>query len=110
MALFFYQFTPLYGHNPGFTDKCSEKRLVSVNHQHNDQKFTDKSLENADLSVKCVLLTDKSSKKDALSVNSSEILDRLRTKNGWVARYPFGKKLHFYYKRSCHLSYLSYFC
>ncbi|TGJ61439.1 hypothetical protein E4M16_04460 [Ligilactobacillus ruminis] len=83
---------------------------MSVNHQHNDQKFTDKSLENAGLSVKCVLLTDKSSKKDALSVNLSEILDRLRTKNGWVARYPFGKKLHFYYKRSCHLSYLSYFC
>ena len=71
-----------------FTDKCSEKRLVSVNHQHNDQKFTDKSLENAGLSVKCVLLTDKSSKMKPLSVNSSEILDRLRlrTKNGWVAR------------------------
>ena len=94
------------------TDKCSEKRLVSVNHQHNDQKFTDKSLENAGLSVKCVLLTDKSSKMKPLSVNSSEILDRLRlrTKNGWVARHPFGKKLHFCYKRSCHLSYLSYFC
>ncbi|MSA20267.1 hypothetical protein GKC77_03675 [Lactobacillus ruminis] len=25
-------------------------------------------------------------------------------------RAAFGKKLHFYYKRSCHLSYLSYFC
>ena len=56
MALFFYQFTPLYGHN---------------------QKFTDKSLENAGLSVKCVLLTDKSSKTAALSVNLNEILDKL---------------------------------
>ncbi|MSB44399.1 hypothetical protein GKD00_07695 [Lactobacillus ruminis] len=85
---------------------------MSVNHQHNDQKFTDKLLENAGLSVKCVLLTDKSSKMKPLSVNSSEILDRLRllTKNGWVARHPFDKKLHFCYKRSCHLSYLSYFC
>ena len=33
------------------TDKCSKKRLVSVNHPHNGQKFTDKSLENAGLSV-----------------------------------------------------------
>ena len=76
MALFFYQFTPLYGHNPGFTDKCSKKRLVSVNHHHNGQKFTDKSLENAGLSVKCVLLTDKSAKNGTLSVNLSEILDK----------------------------------
>ena len=70
MALFFYQFTPLYGHNP-------KKRLVSVNHQHNDQKFTDKSLENAGLSVKCVLLTDKSAKNGTLSVNLNEILTEL---------------------------------
>ena len=69
MALFFYQFTPLYGHNP-------EKRLLSVNLHHNGQKFTDKSLENACLSVKCVLLTDKSAKTEALSVNLNEILDR----------------------------------
>ena len=55
MALFFYQFTPLYGHN---------------------QKFTDKSLKNAGLSVKCVLLTDNSIKMDALSVNLSEILEK----------------------------------
>ena len=40
--------------------------------------ITDKSLENAGLSVKCVLLTDKSSKMKPLSVNSSEIMDRLR--------------------------------
>ena len=58
------------------TDKCSEKRLLSVNPQYNGQKFTDKSLENAGLSVKCVLLTDKSSKKGTLSVNLSEILSR----------------------------------
>ena len=77
MALFFYQFTPLYGHNPDFTDKCSKKPALSVNPHHNGQKFTDKSLENASLSVKCVLLTDKSSKMDALSVNLNEILDKL---------------------------------
>ena len=84
MALFFYQFTPLYGHNqkfrrfgPGFTDKCSKKPALSVNPHHNGQKFTDKSLENAGLSVKCVLLTDKSAKNETLSVNLSEILDRL---------------------------------
>ena len=61
---------------PGFTDKCSKKRLVSVNHHHNGQKFTDKSSENVGLSVKCVLLTDKSAKKGTLSVNLSEILDK----------------------------------
>ena len=48
MALFFYQFTPLYGHN----------------------------LENAGLSVKCVLLTDKSAKNGTLSVNLNEIFDK----------------------------------
>ena len=60
MALFFYQFTPLYGHN--------------LNPHHNGQKFTDKSPGNDGLSVKCVLITDKSAKIDALSVNLSEIL------------------------------------
>ncbi|MBD8999146.1 MAG: hypothetical protein EGQ92_02765 [Lactobacillus ruminis] len=49
---------------------------MSVNHQHNGPKFTDKSLENAGLSVKCVLLTDKSAKNETLSVNLSEILAR----------------------------------
>ena len=62
---------------PGFTDKCSKKRLVSVNPHHNGQKFTDKSLENAGLSVKYGLLTDKSSKKGTLSVNLNEILTEL---------------------------------
>jgi len=47
---------------------------LSVNPHYNGQKFTDKSLENDGLSVKCVLLTDKSSKTKALSVNLSEIL------------------------------------
>ena len=69
MALFFYQFTPLYGHNPG-------KRLLSVNPHHNGQKFTDKSPENDGLSVKCVLLTDKLAKIGSLSVKLSEILAR----------------------------------
>ena len=36
--------------------------------------ITDKSLENACLSVKCILLTDKPAKMDYLSVNSDEIL------------------------------------
>ena len=40
--------------------------------------ITDKMVKNSRLSVKCVLLTDKSSKMKPLSVNSSEILDRLR--------------------------------
>ena len=53
MALFFYQFTPLYGHN-------LEKRLLSVNSQYNGQKFTDKPLENAGLSVNLNEIFDKS--------------------------------------------------
>ncbi|MEO2768775.1 hypothetical protein ABHA96_09935, partial [Ligilactobacillus ruminis] len=53
---------------------CSKKPALSVNLHHNGQKFTDKSLENAGLSVKCVLLTDKSAKKGTLSVKLSEIL------------------------------------
>ena len=68
MALFFYQFTPLYGHNLGFTDKCSKQPVLSVNLHHNGQKFTDKSPENDGLSVKCVLITDKSAKNGSLSV------------------------------------------
>ncbi|KLA43913.1 hypothetical protein LRP_1165 [Ligilactobacillus ruminis] len=36
---------------PGFTDKGSEKSLLSVNFHHNGQRFTDKLLENAGLSV-----------------------------------------------------------
>ncbi|WP_404802752.1 hypothetical protein [Ligilactobacillus ruminis] len=41
---------------------------MSVNHHHNGQKFTDKSLENVGLSVKCVLITDKMVKNGRLSV------------------------------------------
>ena len=77
---------------PGFTDKCSKKRLVSVNPHHNGQKFTDKSLENAGLSVKCVLLTDKSSKMCSLFVNLNEILDES------VEQYCCLKKVVFYWK------------
>ena len=50
------------------TDKCSKKPVLSVNLHHNGQKFTDKSPENEGLSVKCVLLTDKSAKNIYLSV------------------------------------------
>ena len=57
-----------------FTDTSMKMGILSVNHHHNGQKFTDKSLENAGLSVKCVLLTDKSAKNGTLSVNLSEIL------------------------------------
>ena len=39
--------------------------------------ITDKMVKNGRLSVKCVLLTDKSAKTEALSVNLNEILDRL---------------------------------
>lgn len=91
MALFFYQFTPLYGHNQVqrlsscraalhlaksllFTDTSMKMGMLSVNSHHNGQKFTDKSLENVGLSVKCVLITDKSTKIGSLSVNSSKIL------------------------------------
>ncbi|WP_333492571.1 hypothetical protein [Ligilactobacillus ruminis] len=44
---------------------------MSVNPHHNGQKFTDKSLKNTGLSVKCVLLTDKSSKIGSLSVSKA---------------------------------------
>ncbi|MSA42295.1 hypothetical protein GKC74_10510 [Lactobacillus ruminis] len=57
---------------------------MSVNPHHNGQKFTDKSLENDGLSVKCVLLTDKSSKTKALSVNLSEILAHCPKKKKYV--------------------------
>ena len=54
-----------------------EKRLLSVNPHHNCQKFTDKSLENAGLSVKCGLLTDKQAKNAALSVKLRKILAKI---------------------------------
>ena len=55
------------------TDKMVKNSRLSVNPHHNGQKFTDKSPKNDGLSVKCALLTDKSSKKGTLSVNLSEI-------------------------------------
>ena len=64
------------------TDKLMKKGLLSVNPHYNGQKFTDKSLENTVLSVKCVLLTDKSSKMGSLSVNLDEILAELVEQHG----------------------------
>ncbi|RGK44770.1 hypothetical protein DXD09_09635 [Ligilactobacillus ruminis] len=61
---------------------------MSVNPHHNWQKFTDKSLEIAGLSVKCILVTDKSSKKGTLSVNLNEILAGLRTNSSKTAICP----------------------
>ncbi|MDD5958223.1 MAG: hypothetical protein PUC19_05125 [Ligilactobacillus ruminis] len=60
----FVNITSVYGHideNGRFVRNWPVRKMA----------ITDKSLENADLSVKCVLLTDKSSKIDALSVNLS---------------------------------------
>ncbi|MGO4955299.1 hypothetical protein [Ligilactobacillus ruminis] len=76
--------TVVYGHideNGRFVRKWTVPKMVknsrlSVNSHHKGQKFTDKALENAILSVECVLLTDKSAKIGSLSVNLSEILLR----------------------------------
>ena len=57
--------------------KWSKNPALSVNPHHNCQKFTDKSLKIPCLSVKCVLLTDKSSKMRALSVNLNEVLPQI---------------------------------
>ena len=53
--------------NGGFVRKWLARKMA----------ITDKSLGNAGLSVKCVLLTDKSSKMAVLSVNLDEILAEL---------------------------------
>ena len=64
-----------------FTDKCSKKRLLSVNSQHNGPKFTDTSMKMGMLSVNSQhngpKFTDKSAKKGSLSVNQDEILVEL---------------------------------
>ena len=63
----FDKIAAVYGHideNGGFVRKRLARKMA----------ITDKSLKNAGLSVKCVLLTDKSSKMFTLSVNLSEIL------------------------------------
>ncbi|MGO4924566.1 family 1 glycosylhydrolase [Ligilactobacillus ruminis] len=57
------------------TVDCSSSKTVWV-HLTKSLTFTDKPLENGDLSVKCVLLMDKSAKIDGLSVNLIEILDK----------------------------------
>ena len=57
-----------------FTAISMKTGALPVKTHHNSQKFTDKSPGNDGLSVKCVLITDKSAKIDALSVNLSEIL------------------------------------
>ena len=72
MALFFYQFTPLYGHNRRFTDKAGFLEILSVkpgpkhlnfygqtaifdhfvrNRHFGDSPFTDKASIFIDLSV-----------------------------------------------------------
>ena len=43
-----------------FTDKWSKQPALSVNPHHNGQKFTDKSLENAGLSVNLNEILDRS--------------------------------------------------
>ena len=60
-----------------FYGQTLQKTALSVNSQYNGQKFTDKSPENAGLSVKCVLLTDKLAKNGHLSVKLDEILAEL---------------------------------
>ena len=70
------------------TDKMGKNSRLSVNPQYNGKKFTDKSLENTGLSVKCVLLTDKSIKMGTLSVNLSEILAGLRTNSSKIVLCP----------------------
>jgi len=64
---------------------------LSVNPHHNGQKFTDKSSKNAGLSVKCVLLTDKSAKMCHLSVNPDEILAELGEQRCLLKRYFFSQ-------------------
>jgi len=67
----FGNITSVYGHideNGRFVRNWPVRKMA----------ITDKMVKNSRLSVKCVLLTDKSSKMKPLSVNSSEILDRLR--------------------------------
>ena len=66
----FGKITAVYGHideNGPFVRKRPAPKMA----------ITDKMVKNSRLSVKCVLITDKSAKIDALSVNLSEILTRL---------------------------------
>ena len=56
-----------------FTDKMVKNGRLSVKIQLFRTRFYGQMLQKAGLSVKCVLLTDKSAKKGTLSVNLSEI-------------------------------------
>ncbi|WP_431844785.1 hypothetical protein [Ligilactobacillus ruminis] len=66
----FVKITAVYGHidenEPSVRKRPARKMAI-----------TDKRVKNSRLSVKYVLLTDKSSKIDALSVNLSEILAKI---------------------------------
>ena len=65
----FVKITVVYGHideNGHFVRKRTARKMA----------ITDKMVKNAGLSVKCVLLTDKSAKTKALSVNLNEVLAR----------------------------------
>ena len=55
------------------TDKMVKNGRLSVKIQLFRTRFYGQMLQKAGLSVKCVLLTDKSAKKGTLSVNLSEI-------------------------------------
>ena len=66
----FVKMTAVYGH-------IDENGASVRNWPARKMAITDKSPENAGLSVKCVLLTDKIGKNGRLSVNLSEILNRL---------------------------------
>ncbi|KLA43594.1 hypothetical protein LRP_1910 [Ligilactobacillus ruminis] len=66
--------------SPLFYGQMPQKEALSVNPHHNGHKFTDKSPENDGLSVKFILLTDKSAKIGSLSVKLSDILARCSKK------------------------------
>ena len=64
----FDKIATVYGQITGngrFVRKCPARKMA----------ITDKMVKNVRLSVKCVLLTDKSSKISSLSVNLTEFLD-----------------------------------
>ena len=64
-----------------FTDKCSKKPALSVNHHHNGQKFTDKSAQNGTLSVNLneILAESLSSTAFRSAGQNQSQIDRLRS-------------------------------
>ena len=66
----FGKITAVYG-------QIDENGLFVRNWSARKIPITDKMVKNGRLSVKCVLITDKSMKMDSLSVNLSEILARI---------------------------------